>query len=391
MLLAPGSQAETNCASTHQRKIQAPRVLNGTAGALAIFLLLLPAWPARTLAQQAVSPFEDLAARAAAARDQQNLSLAIDLYGQAEQLNPSWAEGWFYLGLLHYSSNGYAAAIDAFNHFLQLQPGAAPALALRGLCEFETGVYDDSLRDLEQGVKNGAANEPRNEQIIRYHFAQLLTRAGRFEDAIAQYQFFASKHIDDPDLLAGLGLAGMRIPSLSKEIAAERRGLMQEVGRAGYSFLAGDDETADRQFNQLIALYPTAPELYFFYGRLLFRHGSEEAIDRFRREVILAPGNTYAHAMLAYSLMLTGRYREAVPEAEIAVTAAPDLELARLALGASLAETGDDKRATEMLNLVLKQDPNNLEAHMALAAMYSRAGRREDAYRERMECLGLAH
>jgi tetratricopeptide (TPR) repeat protein len=357
---------------------------------LALATLLGPASTVRTLAQQSAPQFDDLAARASAARDRQNVPLAIDLYGQAEQLNPSWAEGWFYLGILQYGSNGFAPAIDAFNHFLQLQPGAAPALALRGLCEFETGAYDDSLRDLEQGVKSGAANEPRNELIIRYHFAQLLTRSGRFEDAIAQYQFFAAKHVDDPDLLAGLGLAAMRVQSLSSEIPLEQRGFMQDVGRAGYSFLAGDDDEADREFNRLIALYPNTPNLYFFYGVLLFSHGPEPAIEQFRREVTLTPGNLYAHAMLAYSLMLTGRYSEAVPEAEIALAGAPDLELAQLALGSSLAETGDEKRATELLNQVLKSDSKNLEAHMALAAMYSRAGKREEAYRERMECLGMS-
>jgi Flp pilus assembly protein TadD len=42
-----------------------------------------------------------------------------------------------------------------------------------------------------------------------------------------------------------------------------------------------------------------------------------------------------------------------------------------------------------LLNKVLQSDPNNLEAHMGMAAIYSRTGRREDAYRERMLCLGL--
>jgi len=110
-------------------------------------------------AQQAAPSFDDLAARAATARDGGNLPLAIDLYGQAERVKPDWAEGWFYLGLLQYSANAYPAAIDAFNHLLVLQPGAPPALALRGLCEFETGAYDDALRDLDDAVAKGAANQ----------------------------------------------------------------------------------------------------------------------------------------------------------------------------------------------------------------------------------------
>ena len=85
--------------------------------------------------QQASPQFDELAGRAAAARDGGNLSLAIDLYGQAEKVKPDWAEGWFYLGMLQYSANAYPAAIDAFNHLLALQPGMPPGMALRGLCE----------------------------------------------------------------------------------------------------------------------------------------------------------------------------------------------------------------------------------------------------------------
>jgi len=341
-------------------------------------------------AQEASPQFADLAARAAAARDQQNIPLAIELYTQAEQLKPDWREGWFYLGLLQYGANQFPAAIDAFNHLLQLEPSAVPAMALRGLCEFETGAYDDSLRDLEQSIAHGAANEPRNEQILRYHLAQLLVRAGRFQDALTQYKIFIEKQVDSPDVLLGLGLAGTRVRLLPKEIPETDRGLYLAAGSAGYAFLSGNSELAASIFTELFARYPTAPNLHLFYGYLLFQHDSELAINQFRSELTIAPGNIEAHAILAYTEMIAGRYAEAVPEAEHVLAAMPDMEMALIALGRSLGETGDPKHGMELLNRVLQSDPDNLEAHMGLAAIYSRAGRREDAYRERMVCLGLA-
>jgi|KBSMisStaDraftv2_1062788.scaffolds.fasta_scaffold13882_3 tetratricopeptide (TPR) repeat protein len=341
-------------------------------------------------AQEASPQFADLAARAAAARDQQNIPLAIELYTQAEQLKPDWREGWFYLGLLQYGANQFPAAIDAFNHLLQLEPSAVPAMALRGLCEFETGAYDDSLRDLEQSIAHGAANEPRNEQILRYHLAQLLVRAGRFQDALTQYKIFIEKQVDSPDVLLGLGLAGTRVRLLPKEIPETDRGLYLAAGSAGYAFLSGNSELAASIFTELFARYPTAPNLHLFYGYLLFQHDSELAINQFQSELTIAPGNIEAHAILAYTEMIAGRYAEAVPEAEHVLAAMPDMEMALIALGRSLGETGDPKHGMELLNRVLQSDPDNLEAHMGLAAIYSRAGRREDAYRERMVCLGLA-
>jgi tetratricopeptide (TPR) repeat protein len=390
MLVAPISEAVTKGVSYCKQQILPPRTANSPGLWLPNLLLaaLLFGWLIGGNAQQAPQ-FDDLAARAVAARDSGNVPQAIELYGQATRLKPDWAEGWFYQGLLQYSSNNFPGAIDALSHVLELKPGAAPALALRGLSEFETGAYDDSLRDLDEGVKKGAANEPRNEQIIRYHLAQMLARAGRFQDAMLQYQFFASKHIDDPDLLLGLGLAGMRNTTLPKDFPAEGREVVEAAGSAGYVFLSGDSQGADGLFKKLFERYPTVPNLHFFYGVLLFMHGPDLAIDQFKSEVEVAPSNAAAHAILAYALMFAGRFTEAQPEAEAALARVPDMEMAQIALGRSLAETGDAKRATEVLNQVLQRDADNMEAHMALAAMYSRAGKREEAYRERMVCLGM--
>jgi len=377
------SEAVTRGIPSSNQRLQRRRVPIA-AGSLAALLLA-----AGVIAQQPPQ-FDDLARQAAAARDHGDLPQAIALYNQAEQLKPDWTEGWFYLGLLQYSTNAYPAAIDAFNHLLQLQHGAPPALALRGLCEFETAAYDDALRDLEEAVKEGAANQPRNEQIIRYHLAQLLTRASRFQDAQEQYQFFAAAHLDDADLQVGLGLAGLRVPLLSKDTPSSNRPLYQAAGAAGFSLLAGDTQEADTQFRQLFTRFPSAKGLHFFYGFLLFPHSPELAIDQFRAEVSLAPENLEAHAMLAFTLMIDGRYAEAEPEAQHVLAVTPDMELAQLALGRSLAETGDIQHATEVLNAILKRDPDNLEAHMGLATIYTRTGNREEALREHQLCRSLA-
>jgi Tfp pilus assembly protein PilF len=66
------------------------------------------------------------------------------------------------------------------------------------------------------------------------------------------------------------------------------------------------------------------------------------------------------------------------------------MEMAELALGRSLAETGDMKRGTELLNQVVERDPTNLEAHLGLVSIYSRSGKREEAQRERKVCRDLA-
>lgn len=333
--------------------------------------------------------FDDLAARAAQARDAGNLPQAVDLYRQATALKPDWQEGWWYLGVLSYNANQYPAAIDAFTHLLQLAPRAVPAMALRGLCEYETAEYDAALRDLDKAVAHGAANDSRNAQIIRYHLAQLLTRAGRFQDALAQYAFFAKEKIDNPDLDAAIGMAGMRDAALLNDAPAQERALYEAAGRAAYPMLADDSVESAHRFQALFARYPAARNLHYFYGFLLFPHAPEMAVVEFERELAIAPDNTTARAMLAFSLMIVGRYAEARTEAERVLAAEPGMETAQIALGRALIETGEPQRGEALLRQVLAGDPNNLEAHLGLVSLYAHMGRREDARRERMVCLQL--
>lgn len=360
----------------------ATRMLTMTAAAL------LAASPVR--AQDAGTGFDGLAAQAAAARDQGNLSRAIELYGKAEELKPEWTEGWWNIGLMQYSANQYAPAIEAFNHLLAIEPHTAPAMAVRGLCEFETGGFDDSLRDLEQAVAHGAANDAQHGPILRYHLGILLTRAGRYIDAMAQYKVLAGKHVEMAELPLAIGMAGMRVKGLPGDVMEQDRPLYEAAGKAASALLDDNSKGADTAFRELFARYPETRSLHYFYGMLLFPHDRGMAVEQFEREVALDPSNELATALLAFTLMYVGRYGEAVPVAERAVAASPGMELAQLALGRSLIETGQEQRGMELLNQVLEHNPESLEAHVGLAAAYARAGRKEDAYRERMVCLGLA-
>jgi tetratricopeptide (TPR) repeat protein len=332
----------------------------------------------------------DLASRAAAARDAGNVPLAIQLYIEAERSNPDWQEGWWNLGLLQYNSGQYAEGIESLTHFLQLRPNGAAATALRGLCEFETGAYDDSLRDLQASVEHGPAKDGPSEGIVRLHLAELLTHAGKFQDAIDQYRILAMQHVEAPDIRAGITLAGMRIPRFPKEIPEEYREVYQGAGEAARSFLAGDNQSADELFAGLFVNHPSIPHLHFLYGFLLYPHDSQLAAEQLAKELAVNPEDEYANAMMALALVLGGRFTDALEPAKRAYAFAPNGEMAQLALGRALAETGDLERGAELLRKVIELNPNNLEAHLGLASIYSQSGNREEADREHEVCHELA-
>jgi len=342
------------------------------------------------VAAQAPANFEELSTRATTSREQGNLPLAIQLYSQALQLNSKWAEGWWFLGSLQYGSESFAAARDALSRYLELTPNAPPALALRGLCEFEIGEYSPALQDIQQGIAGGAANQPRNEQILRYHEAQLLARLGRFDAALKSYSFFAEKQISSPELFLAIGLAGLHIPLLPKEAAPDQQELPTAAGGATFQFLSGRDHDAAEAFNALFQRFPSAVNVHYLFGTLLYTTDPDSAIDQFRKELEVSPENQAAQVMLPWAMLMRNRPVEALPYARTAAENHPHVAAAQLVLGRALAETGTLPEGIEHLESALKMEPTNLEIHIALAKAYSRAGRDGDARRERLSCLELA-
>jgi predicted Zn-dependent protease len=349
--------------------------------ALLLFPILSPA--------QAPQTFDDLSAAATTAREQNDLPRAITLYARAVKLKPDWPDGWWFLGLLQYGANNFADARDAISHYIELTPHAAPALALRGLCEFETTDYPQSLQDIQLALSLGAANKTRNEQILRYHEALLLTRTSRFEQALAAYAYFAKTGIDDPDMLVGLGLAGLRTPLLPKEAAASQRDLYSAAGKAAFHFLAGDEVVARQDFQLMFQAFPSTPTAHYLYGYLLFAKDPDAAAEEFRKELAVAPANASANAMLAWTFLMQNNASGALPYARRAAAEEPSRASTQLVLGRSLSETGELNLGIEHLENALQLEPENLEVHLALVRAYSGSGRKEAARRERLQCLQM--
>jgi tetratricopeptide (TPR) repeat protein len=352
----------------------------------ALLFCLLPAFaPAQT------SPpgFDEIIAQAANARDQDNVAQAIELYGRALQLKPDWPDGWWFLGSLQYEAEAYASGTDALTHYLALVPEAGPAWALRGLCEFETGDYGRSLTDIQRGLSSGAGKEPRDEKILRYHEALLLTRKGNFEGALQEYAALARGKVPNPEVLVAIGLAGLRTPLLPGDLKADKRDLYLAAGNAAFLFLSGDQPAAQQSFQDLFQRFPTAANAHYLYGTLLSRSDAEQSLREFKRELEVAPSNVAAEVMVAWDSLMRNDFATALAYAEKAEAQEPTLPTIPLVLGRALVETGDLKRGTEILEKQSQIEPDNLEIRFALVKAYSKSGRKEDARQERLLCLQM--
>ena len=354
--------------------------------AITAITLLLTA--ARSHAQPDSPDFQHISAAATAAQQQHDIPRAISLYRQAVELNPKWPDGWWFLGVLQYGGNDYGPARDALTHFIELAPDAGPAYAIRGLCEFETADYGQSLADIQRALARGAANQARNTGILRYHEVLLLSHANKFEEALAAGAEF-SKGEAAPEIVQAVGMAGLRVSLLPQEIPPgdPRRNLYMAAGTAALAYLSGDAARAQQAFQSLFQQFPDAANAHYLYGYLLFGKAPEQAIAEFKSELALTPSNASAEAMLGWAYLIQEDFPEALLHGGKAVMLSPGMSAAQLVLGRALVETGDLKSGVEHLQLALGVDPGNLEIHLALVRAYSKSGLREDAQRERQQCL----
>jgi tetratricopeptide (TPR) repeat protein len=359
------------------------RSLRSLASAILLFSTLC-------VAQQS-GDFESIVAAAAAARSQGDAASAVRLYTQAVSLNPQWLDGWWFLGTLEYGANQFAAARDALTRYIELKPNAGAALALRGLCEFETSQYAEALADIQHGITLGAAAQPRNAEILYYHEGLLMTRLGYFEEALSQFANLVKGGKSDPELTTAIGLATLRMPVLPQDADPAQSELLAMTGTAAAKVMNADLDGARQSFAELFTRYPKTPNIHYTYGYLLFATHPEDAIAQFQQELTLSPDSAVTNAMLAWAYGIQGSYPDALPLAKKAVALDPSLVMGQMVLGKAMIETGSTAAALPHIEKVLQSEPGNLEAHIALATAYSKLGRKGDARRERLLSLQLSN
>ena len=129
---------------------------------------------------------------------------------------------------------------------------------------------------------------------------------------------------------------------------------------------------------------------YLYASYLLSFRPAEEALVELKRELEVNPHSPDARAMTALLLVRAGGTEAALPIARQAVQDGPTCPMAQYTYGVILAAMGDLPQAIERLETAERLDPANVEFHMGLAGAYSKAGRHEDARRERRTSIAIA-
>jgi tetratricopeptide (TPR) repeat protein len=345
--------------------------------------------PAKAAAPASSAAFDRLVEQATAARNAEQWEDAIALYAKAVKLKPSYVEGYWYQGTAYYTLEKFTECRDRFRTVARLAPKNGAAQAFLGLCEFGLKDYDRSLQHLLQSRILGIGETPDLGGVARYHTAVLMTRMEQYEQALETLGEFAAEGDDNPRVIEAMGLATLRMAMLPAEAPPDRRERILMAGRASFLMATRNTAGAAKAFDALVLRYSDAPNVHYANAVFLIGEQPDRAIEEFKRELEIQPDHPWSLMQIAYEYLKRGEGAAALPWAKQAVAVAPNAFPARKALGQALLENGDvDGAITELLTGI-KLAPLSPGLHFQLARAYQRAGRLDDATRERNEFTRL--
>jgi predicted Zn-dependent protease len=333
--------------------------------------------------------FAQVSKEAAQAREANRIPEAVKLYRESVRVRPGWTEGWWYLSTLLYEADRYEEALTALRRFTELDPKVAQGWALLGLCEYETKEYQHAGGHLERARKLGLTDNPQLDEVASYHEALVLTRFEQYEAALEMLIDLARRGAEKPAIIEAAGAAALRKPLLPSAIPDNERELILQVGRAVIDAGARRAAQAQKEFADLVAQHPETPHLHYLYGSFLLVGDPDAGLRQLKRELEISPRHVPDLLQIAFEYLKRGDDASAIPFAQKAAEIDPQSFVAHNALGRALVETGDLVKGIQELELSKSQAPDSPQTRIALASAYAKAGRTEEAARERAEFLKL--
>ena len=366
-----------------------------------IFVVLVCALLTMGAAQSATGPatpknsnasaYAAITKKAEAARAADKVEEAIRLYKQLVAMKPGFAENWWYLGTLYYESDAYAEGRAAFRRVTSLKPEMSLGWAMLGLCEFETRDYDSALVHLRRANDLKIPDQQSFYEVSKYHLALLLVRHGDFELATQVISEFAHRGAESVQFREAMGLAALRKPLLPNEIQPAEREMVLDAGTAVCDSQARRADKLQNDATALLSKYPTVAEVHYIVGSMFLNSDADKALDLWKQELRVSPGNLRALVSIVGEYLKRSDFQPAQQFAEQAVNSNPDHYASHAVLGQVLSDGNFDVgRGIKELELAERMAPWQAEIRFSLAKAYAKAGRKEDATRERAEFMKLS-
>ncbi len=331
------------------------------------------------------SPGADGYARAVALQQAGDREGAAAAYRELLQAQPSHIAARSNLGVVLAQLGRYEEAIEAYRAALQVDPAQHRIRLNLGIALYKATRFGDAVTELA-AVRTA---EPDNLQA-RYLEADCHLRMGAPKKVIELLAPIEPARQDDLALAYMLGLAylqekeltrgGLLVDRILKRGDSAEAHLMMGMAKRG----AGDLSGALEALGKAVALNPELPSVHSLYGRALLETGNRDrARAEFEAEIARNPLDFDAQLYLGVLLKEEQAFDQAMAHFERALGVRPGDPGVRYQIATIHVSRGETGRALPLLEAIVQEAPEFLEAHVTLATVYYRLKRREDGDRER--------
>jgi tetratricopeptide (TPR) repeat protein len=314
-------------------------------GAIRGYQAILAAHPQRVDVRSNLGAAYSRLGRYEEAIEQYKQALALDSHNEAIRFN---------LALAYYKAAWFSEAASALTQFLAAAPKSLPqrsnAVRLLADCEVRLGEYKKVIALLSPVAESDASD-----RTVAYLLGSALIGDGQADKG----QVIIDR-------------------VFREENSAEARLLMGSI-----LLLADNGHGAIKEFERALELNPKLPALRAWYGRALMRMGDgEKAKTVFKSELADNPNDFEANLYLGVLLRQDKQFEDAFTYLSRAVQLRPRDQQAYYHLAAVYVARGLPNEARPLLESVVREHPDFIEAHVLLASVYYRLNRNADGKRE---------
>ena len=292
------------------------------------------------------------------------------------------------LGAAYSALGRYEEAIDQYRRALLVDTGNHAIRFNLALAYYKAAWFREAAAELERFIA-AAPNTPQaaNARLV---LADCQVRLGEYKKVIEGLSPLAQVDPENRPLAYLLGSALIGDGQLNKgqeiidrlfrhEDSAEAHLLMASI-----LLLADQAQNALKEMQRAIELNPKLPTLQAWHGRVLMRLGdTEKAKAAFKSELANNANDFDSNLYLGILLRQDKLLDEARSFLQRAIQLRPREQYARYHLAAVYAAAGKPNDALPLLEGVLKEHADFLEARVLLASVYYRLNRKEDGDREK--------
>ena len=310
--------------------------------------------------------------RAAAYLKSKDLPSAVKEYDAVIRLNPGNADALTNRGAIRFLQGDCPAASEDLRAALASDPSLARPKAMLGICEKRLAKPDAA------SLLEASFRELRNSSMrvrVGTELASLYYQHGDLEHASAVAQQLVALDPDNVDILyfAQLVYRELAEDTLNKlALLAPDSARMQQV-MAERLVNDGNLTAAIEHYKKALVLQPDLPGVHFELGEAMLNSNASDpatqsdAITQFQQAIRLEGDTAELEGELGHIAQLRGDTQTAFARYTRAVTLNENSASAQLGLGSILMDMKKPAEAARHLQLAVRLDPLNSDAHYRLA------------------------